>query len=601
MMSFLVNLNFRKKIIIAGIASIIFTVAVILTVVILQIRVYERDAEAKIDELTAANLQNITQSTYHLVEAQNEAVQQQVNANLNVANDLLKRTGMVALGQDKEAWVVTNQITQQSTEISLPKLYAGSYGVGHNTDPNVPSPVVDEIVGLVGGTATIFQRMDDAGDMLRVETNVLGTDGKRAVGTFIPAVNPDGTPNPVIAAVMKGENYQGLAFVVNAWYIATYRPLIDYNNTVIGMLYVGVRQESILALREAIQQTKAGKTGRIYVLNGLNDARGRYVISPDGTQDNKNIWDLQDADGAYPVRAMIEKALALGPEEVATQRYRWQEAGATAPRWKVNQITYFKPWDWVIVSEVYEDELLAYQKTLIDGHNRLMQVSAFTGLGILVLVGLFCSIFALSLTRPLDHLTGVAARIASGDLSLTAQAHGKDEIGVLGRAFNDMTARLRKSLSAEKAQRLRLESTVQVYVEHMQRVEQGDLQARVALDGKARDASEQPGPQDALLELGEQLNAMTASLQRMIDQIHEAAGELSSASAEILAVTIQQASGAGEQSAAIAETTSTVEMVRAIADHAARRVQEVADASAHTVTVSQVGQQAVQDTVLSMT
>ena len=39
--------------------------------------------------------------------------------------------------------------------------------------------IVDEIAGLTGETVTIFQRMNAAGDLLQVATNVRGQDGQR--------------------------------------------------------------------------------------------------------------------------------------------------------------------------------------------------------------------------------------------------------------------------------------------------------------------------------------------------------------------------------------------------------------------------------------
>ena len=56
-------------------------------------------------------------------------------------------------------------------------------------------PVVAELKQLVGSDATIFQRITPQGDMLRVATTISSAPGRRGVGTFIPAVNPDGTPN----------------------------------------------------------------------------------------------------------------------------------------------------------------------------------------------------------------------------------------------------------------------------------------------------------------------------------------------------------------------------------------------------------------------
>jgi hypothetical protein len=65
---------------------------------------------------------------------------------------------------------------------------------------------VDAPAKLTGSFYTIFQRVNQAGDMVRIATNVL-KDGKRAIGTAIPAVMPDGRPNPVVATVLAGKDY----------------------------------------------------------------------------------------------------------------------------------------------------------------------------------------------------------------------------------------------------------------------------------------------------------------------------------------------------------------------------------------------------------
>ncbi len=70
--------------------------------------------------------------------------------------------------------------------------------------------------------------------MLRVATNVIGDNGKRAIGTFIPATGPDGQPNPIVAAVLRGETFVGRAYVVNTWYMAAYEPLWDSQKNLIA-------------------------------------------------------------------------------------------------------------------------------------------------------------------------------------------------------------------------------------------------------------------------------------------------------------------------------------------------------------------------------
>jgi hypothetical protein len=42
--------------------------------------------------------------------------------------------------------------------------------------------------------------------MIRIATTVLD-GGKRAVGTYIPATQSDGSPNPVLASVLAGSRY----------------------------------------------------------------------------------------------------------------------------------------------------------------------------------------------------------------------------------------------------------------------------------------------------------------------------------------------------------------------------------------------------------
>ena len=78
-------------------------------------------------------------------------------------------------------------------------------------------------------TTTVF-----LGD-LRVSTNVPGENGGRAVGTRV-------SQDVFQKVLVQGQSYSGRVFVVNNWYIGSYEPLRDFQNNVIGMMYVGVRE-----------------------------------------------------------------------------------------------------------------------------------------------------------------------------------------------------------------------------------------------------------------------------------------------------------------------------------------------------------------------
>jgi len=95
------------------------------------------------------------------------------------------------------------------------------------------------------GTATLFQ------DDLRIATNVLDDQGRRAVGTRVS--------HEVKKAVLDlGETYTGRAFVVTAWYITAYRPIRDIDGRTIGMLYVGMLERPYIDLRNRVMVTFAG-------------------------------------------------------------------------------------------------------------------------------------------------------------------------------------------------------------------------------------------------------------------------------------------------------------------------------------------------------
>ncbi|HTP07299.1 MAG TPA: methyl-accepting chemotaxis protein [Anaerolineae bacterium] len=200
--------------------------------------------------------------------------------------------------------------------------------------------------------------------------------------------------------------------------------------------------------------------------------------------------------------------------------------------------------------------------------------------------------------KPLDPTTGAIINVLFGVFALlvvaviTHQIIASQETAV--HQSQRANLEIEKQTMAERQQREHLQITITHYVDYMALVRQGDLTARLSLNGHGADS-------DPLQVLGKNLNDMTGSLQLMINQIREVATNLSSAAAEILAATTQQVAGASEQSAAISQTTTTVDEVKTISEQAILRLQEVANVSQHTVDVSRTGQQTVQDMIDGMT
>lgn len=439
------DLKLGTKILLFGISGVLVTVLALVAVIVWQSNQYNTLAQDEFGQLVNTDLGHITEGVYNMVVAQDELVQQMVNNNLEVARQELYTAGPVSLSENEIQWTGTNQFTGENVQLQLPAMMIGDNWLGKNTNISIKTLVVDDVQDLVGGTSTIFQRINEQGDMLRVATNVLNTDGTRAIGTFIPAMMPDGSSNPVVAEVLTGGTYRGNAYVVNAWYDTAYEPIRDQTGRIIGMLYVGVKQQNVESLRQAILRTKVGQTGYVYVLGSSGNDLGRYIISQNGERDGENVWEEQDSDGNLVIQSIINKALTLKPGETATMRYLWQNPGDPAPRWKIARIAYYEPWHWVIGASTYEDELDTYRTILQEGQSRMITISSVIGFAIAVFISILAILIARTITTPVVHLVSVAAQISAGDLNATAKVEQQDEIGVLAGAFNNMTSKLRES------------------------------------------------------------------------------------------------------------------------------------------------------------
>lgn len=314
-------------------------------------------AEEALAETTLQDLSQLAITVRSLCSVKHTMLMEKVASNVKVAENVIHTRGGIQFGSESTTWEAVNQFTKETSTIELANLFVGETALGQNRSVSEHSPVIDDIIELTGGTCTIFQRMNEAGDMLRVSTNITKLDGTRAIGTYIPAVNPNGEPNPVIAKILKGEIYSGRAYVVNAWYLTTYQPLKDEDGKVIGVLYSGAQAEQGAALRTALSNIRLGESGHVYVLNGKGPSRGHYVISKNGSRDGEDVSQARDANGKLIISEICNKAITLGPNEVFEAHYPWQEPGESKPRNKMVMLTYFEPWDWVIGMSAYEDEL----------------------------------------------------------------------------------------------------------------------------------------------------------------------------------------------------------------------------------------------------
>jgi len=280
----------------------------------------------------------------------------------------------------------------------------GTYTVNNNFE------VVDAIEKMTGSKATIFQKVGN--QAIRVSTNVIGADGKRALGT--PA--SDAVYNTVIG---KGETYYGMADVVGQPYLVAYEPIKSNSGEIIGMLFVGSSLDTLFSsLTSEVESIKIGTTGYIFAVN----SEGIATIHP--TLEGQNLGQQYDF-----IREMIankDKAV----EKPLMINYVFEGKDARA------YYQYFPPTDMILVARVNPVEF----NGPIDGIRNAIIIILVASIAIGALVAI---LFGRSIARRMGNLVNLGNQVMEGEINAAARAletgsgmtTGGDEISEVTKAF----------------------------------------------------------------------------------------------------------------------------------------------------------------------
>jgi methyl-accepting chemotaxis protein len=354
------------------------------------------------DKLAGDDLGHIVSNVHAMAQSQNQLAEEMIENAMKISKSILEEKGDISLNEKHMVhWNAVNQFTKKVNREKLPAMLVGGKWLGQNRSMETSAPIVDKTRDLSVETCTIFQRMNPRGDMLRVCTNVQKTDGTRAIGTFIPAVNPDGSSNGVVSTILKGKPFRGRAFVVNDWYLTAYDPIYDARDRNVGIVYVGIKQETVSkSLMDEIRKIVVGKSGYVFVL----DSKGNYVVSKNGKRDGENIWNAKDGDGRLFIQELIQKAKKTANDgHIAEIRYPWQNPGESEIRYKIARLQYFPQWDWVIGASAYEDEIFAARNIIEKNSRSATLLMAVVSLVIAVLAVLAGILFANGISKPVKR------------------------------------------------------------------------------------------------------------------------------------------------------------------------------------------------------
>lgn len=497
---FRIRSSLRLQLVTFGALAVLATSGTLTVIASHQASQFAAQATADVERLTDENLSQTTSTALDLVSTQVETVTDRMESELAVALATLDSLGALGTG-DPISWEAADQSTGDVASVTLPGMEVGGVPVGQVASFDDPAVAVDEITALLGASATLFQRMNDEGDMLRVATTVTGADGGRAIGTSIGATNADGTPNAVVGALLAGQSYYGTATVVGQQYVTAYAPL-TVGDEVVGALFVGLPQSEVDApLRESLAHVSVGADGYVTVLA----SDGTWAVPPPGA----TAGDAADAEMAS---AMTEAAQS----EAASVRL----TGTAGPAQV--RVASFAPWGWTIGAWGFDSDLRAVPDGLEAGIASLTWRLIGAGLAVTALAVAFIVVASGRIVRRIGHLTEALRRVADHDLSREVTGEGTDEIGRMGDALGATIVSMRTTVSSLR------DGASAVHGTALQLGGSSTSLQQVA----AGTASHAGGTAETSASMSAEVQAVTAAMTEMRASIESVARDVQAASGE---------------------------------------------------------------------
>lgn len=184
-------------------------------------------------------------------------------------------------------------------------------------------------------------------------------------------------------------------------------------------------------IESAILQAQADGSMRTAVVYGLSEGSSPVSFA-------ENSYAELRAGAAVKVRGGPSRLEAVAPIDREAGIYLYNARNAEAES--------FRSWESARKVSTAYDELTKRARTL---QLRFNLALFFVSLALVGLAVWFALRFADRQVEPLTHLVAAARKVGAGNFSLRVEGRtGADEIGLLNRAFNRMTAQLEKQTDA---------------------------------------------------------------------------------------------------------------------------------------------------------
>ncbi len=577
-------MKLRSKILLLCASGIVFTALAVVGAVLNQDAKIDDHLTKQMNERARAESAKAVNDVYQMLRMQRQHVIDKVRGDLKTAALLLKQAGEVSLSSETVKWNTVAPAGKESRQVALPKLMAGKQWLGDNRGSRQPSPLVEQFHALVDGVAAIYQRVGETDEMLCIASSENG-GGPLAPGTWLPVTNSDGTAKPVVQAVLHGETFVGRAQVGDQWYVSAYEPIVDSAKRVVGVLSVGVKQDAVPDLRQAVAEVSVGRGGDVFIIQGFGDSKGRCLIANKAPNEGQNNWDARDADGILFIQSLVSKAQTANSGECIFVKYPFRAHNDGPIQWKIAAAAYFRPWGWIVGASSDLDDYAGARAEVIGGLERVVYWSMASALAALLLCGAVAVAYSGRITAPLVRAVTMMEDIARGDYGRRLPPGGGYELNRLAAAINTAAeatdramheakeaAQRESKIEVERKTSAALRRKVDRLLEVVRAAAKGDLTVGVPVEGDE--------PVD---ELAAGIAQMLGDLAEIIGQVSESTAQFQEVSRVIADGSQQLSLGAQNQSAGVEEITASIEdlthSIEAVGDNAAGANRVATDAN----------------------
>ena len=290
---------------------------------------------------------------------------------------------------------------------------------------------------------------------------------------------------------------------------------------IVSPIYSGSQLVGVLMLQSPIERIGAIMTERA----GMGNSGETFLVGPDKLMRSDSRFEDESTILNRTVdTSSVRRALAGETGTIITTNYRGVEVLSAYAPLDIEDV------NWAIVAEIDKAEAFAPVRTL------MMTLASMTAV-MLLLVAIIAFLATRQLSKPIMTMTNVAARMAAGDFEQTIEISKADEIGILGRAFNQMMGNLRYLLEQTENTSRQLSASAEELAAMMAQMNVGAEQVAVTVAQMAQGAAAQAQQAEETSHTVARLDTATGQISnnaRQTDDASTQAQELMEGSARIV-------------------------------------------------------------------